>query len=291
MKDINQENEFEVGAASVGSESAWSEQVEMEAWLDLFAAAPEEFATRAGLKFDFSGEYALFAVRSSPYTLFNRALGMGVSSTVNESSVDHAIAWLDQFGGSVWSVPVPRGMSEHDLNRWLPAKGLAKSEASIARFHFESAQPDVLECPYEVRVVGADKRADFGETLRNAFGMDEGFDTWFGSLPGRPRWTTYVAYDGEAPAATGALFVRGDLAWMGCGATLPEYRGKGAQSALLARRVADAMNLGATRITIETGFDAKQSPNQSHRNVLRAGFDLSYIRHEYQSTSGAIDAQ
>ena len=38
----------------------------------------------------------------------------------------------------------------------------------------------------------------------------------------------------------------GDTAWLGLGATLPAFEGRGAQSALIARRVRDAARLGAT---------------------------------------------
>jgi len=49
----------------------------------------------------------------------------------------------------------------------------------------------------------------------------------------------YVAYDGPVPGATGSLFAKDGSRWLATGATLPAYRGRGAQSAIIARRVND----------------------------------------------------
>jgi hypothetical protein len=85
--------------------------------------------------------------------------------------------------------------------------------------------------------------------------------------------TSALARVGEnVPACVGALFINGGCVWLGFGATLPSYRGKGIQGTL----------------AIETGHAGMdESPNQSHRNVLRAGFLHAYFRHQYVGTGDA----
>jgi hypothetical protein len=71
------------------------------------------------------------------------------------------------------------------------------------------------------------------------------------------------------------------MAWPGT--TLPAYRGRGVQRAVLACRVSDAAALGAKIVTVETFLASGQPPNDSTRNVIRAGFSFAYFRPEYVS--------
>ncbi|HEV2786041.1 MAG TPA: GNAT family N-acetyltransferase, partial [Solirubrobacteraceae bacterium] len=64
----------------------------------------------------------------------------------------------------------------------------------------------------------------------------------------------------------------GDVAYLGFAGTLIEHRGKGAQTALLARRIQRARELGCQRLVTETGERKAGRPSNSYRNILRAGF-------------------
>jgi GNAT superfamily N-acetyltransferase len=79
------------------------------------------------------------------------------------------------------------------------------------------------------------------------------------------------------------VYVSGEYAWLGFGATLPAYRRHGAQNALLARRLAEAAARGARTAVTETGERVPDKPSSSYRNILRAGFHERYLRHNYLS--------
>jgi GNAT superfamily N-acetyltransferase len=98
---------------------------------------------------------------------------------------------------------------------------------------------------------------------------------------GRAGWRHYLAFDGDQPVATGVLFVRHDIGWLGMAATLPSHRGRGAQGALMAQRIRDGMALGCRRLITETGQDTPGQPNPSYHNMLRTGFKLAYQRANY----------
>ena len=63
------------------------------------------------------------------------------------------------------------------------------------------------------------------------------------------------------------MFVAGDEGHLTFAATLPGARGRGAQSALLAERIAIAARRGLRTLTAETGVDGA-----AYRNLVRAGF-------------------
>jgi GNAT superfamily N-acetyltransferase len=80
------------------------------------------------------------------------------------------------------------------------------------------------------------------------------------------------------------------VAWLGWGGTLPSYRGRGAQSAMLAARIEAARHLGCRRLVVETGPDSAEKPNPSYRNVERAGFRVAYLRENWVRTNPAKSA-
>jgi len=84
--------------------------------------------------------------------------------------------------------------------------------------------------------------------------------------------------------AGGALFIDKGLAWLGLGATLASHRGRGAQNAILARRITDALAAGVRGLVTETGLPApgEEAAHPSFRNIRRAGFEIAYARANYR---------
>jgi GNAT superfamily N-acetyltransferase len=91
-------------------------------------------------------------------------------------------------------------------------------------------------------------------------------------------WRHYLATDGETAVGAAAMYARGAWAWLGLAATLEEARGRGAQSALIARRIADAYAAGVRWLSIETAEDTPERDAPSFRNVVRQGFRVAYLR-------------
>ena len=108
--------------------------------------------------------------------------------------------------------------------------------------------------------------------------MPPAFAPLFAGVVGKPGWHAYLAYDGDVPVATAGMYVTHDVAWLVMGSTLPTHRRRGAQGALLARRVEDGRALGCRRFVTETGADDADAPKASLRNMLRVGFEAAYFR-------------
>jgi GNAT superfamily N-acetyltransferase len=79
------------------------------------------------------------------------------------------------------------------------------------------------------------------------------------------------------------LFVHEGVGWLGFGATLAKYRGRGAQSAILAARIEDARKQGCPTVVTETGELEEGRPSSSYRNILRAGFREAFVRPNYRA--------
>jgi GNAT superfamily N-acetyltransferase len=98
---------------------------------------------------------------------------------------------------------------------------------------------------------------------------------------GHPQFFPYAAWDGNTIVGGANLFVRGGVASLNAGGVQASHRRRGAQSALVAARIRKARELGCRWVTAETGFPAEGQSNSSMNNMLRAGLELIYVRHNY----------
>jgi GNAT superfamily N-acetyltransferase len=138
----------------------------------------------------------------------------------------------------------------------------------------------------EVRPVTSDEHATFAAVMLRGFSMPPDFGPLARAVLGRPGWTHYLAWlDGQA-VACGSLYVRGGHGWLGNAATLPEWRRRGAQAALIARRVADAAGAGAHTVFTQVAQDLPDRPNPSEHNMRRAGFRTAYQRDHWILPTG-----
>ncbi|WUR56994.1 hypothetical protein OHS32_17550 [Micromonospora chokoriensis] len=96
-----------------------------------------------------------------------------------------------------------------------------------------------------------------------------------------PGFRPFAAWDGAEMVAAANLFVHGEVGSLNTGATLPTHRGRGAQSGLLAARVAAATAAGCRWVTAETGRPAQGSSNPSLDNMRRLGMSPLYERRNW----------
>ena len=88
-----------------------------------------------------------------------------------------------------------------------------------------------------------------------------------------PGWSLYLAEIDGRPAAAASLFVCDRVGYLADAATDPVLRGRGLQSALLDRRIADAAAQG-----VDFVFSGATPFSTSHRNMERAGLRIAFMR-------------
>jgi GNAT superfamily N-acetyltransferase len=281
------------------------ERMEIEAWFDMYAAADAGFREAVGLDSMRSGDEACLALKLVRGTLLNRSLGIGISAPVSEAAIDRAIDWMHAHALPGWTLEIAAGVvsgADDPLPQWLAARGLQAATGTgagpdagtsgMAKFWREPIPiTHAVICDLEIREIDASAAADFREVAQVGFGMPENFARWLGALAGRPRWHTYVAYDGITPAAIATTFIEHGLAWLGMDATMPGYQRRGVQGALLSRRIDDALARGVKGLVIETEQPEPNEGGESYRNIVRAGFTLSHVRVPYVKTSPAQNPQ
>ncbi len=252
------------------------ELVECAAVLDMYVAAPAGVRSELGIEHRaVDGGGALLVCRGIDNLQFNRLVGFGVASPAQAEALDQALAELDRVGVRNWVVHVAEGTGE--LAGMCAARGLAPHPRTWAKF-IRGSETAAAGATPQVREATPVEAAVFGSIAAGTYGLPPAAANWIAALVGRPGWHCLMAFDQGTPIATGAVFVSGDAAWLGLGATLSSHRRQGAQSALLAARIETAARHGCRVLTTETGVPLPGEPGPSYRNIQTAGFRIAYLR-------------
>ena len=243
------------------------ERAERDALLDLYRAGTGDFDVRC----ERAGGATVLLAPGLP-AFFNRAFAFGVDEPVPEDGIDEVVARL-------------RASKQHYVQ---PPPGAERIAERLSRLGFSTSwawakvirgtePPPDIPTSLDVRELHPDEADRFGAVVTTAFGLPIEVAPWTASLVGRPGWRAYGAFDHDALVAAGALFIEGDVGWLGMAGTLSFHRRRGAQGALMVRRIADAIELGCTTLATETGILPGRA-NPSLDNMLRCGFTVAYER-------------
>jgi hypothetical protein len=253
---------------------------EGEACADMFLAAPADFAAGMGLRVERVGSAIALITAKMDIMLFNRVIGLGVIEPATEAMVDDIATLYHQAGLRNFAIQVSPFAQPSALPAWLEARGLTRRD-NWAKVYRGVEPPPPVPTDLRIESIGLDQAGAFAAVACTAFGMPDTFQPWLAADVGRPGWRHYLAWDGEVPVATGALFVKDRIGWLGVGSTLLSHRRRGAQGAIMAQRIRDGAELGCRWLITETGEDVANRPNPSYHNMVRTGFELAYQRSNY----------
>ncbi|MCB9794662.1 MAG: hypothetical protein H6741_18270 [Alphaproteobacteria bacterium] len=186
------------------------------------------------------------------------------------------LEWFDALGGDVylrWPGPAldadagaalaALGFVAHELEAWMAAP--------IESLNVAAAPHDIRELREEADV------AAFGEAFLGGWRVHDpakqalalaALAPW----PGPPAWRRYTAFIEGVPAGEAILAQFGDVAYLADAATVPRFRRRGVQRALIARRIADARAAGAQHV-----FGAVQYGDQSWANMRALGLREAFM--------------
>ena len=245
------------------------ERVERSRWRNLLAYAtayrtlyPDARTTTRQL----AGGVTAFTETGSPV---NHLSAAGLTEPITDQGLADVESFYAEF--------------ESDFQAWVaPGRDLAPFVArgyveptSIRVFARPAVPVDASAGTITVERVergSADEAEAYGRLAAVAFGssapvMIRLFATFF-AVPGTRLYRASV--DG-AVAGVARLGIDGDLAEFGGGATLPEFRGRGVQQAMLRHRINEACAAGCPIMVTEA-----EPETGSTRNILRAGFEAAF---------------
>jgi hypothetical protein len=247
----------------------------LTAWLDT-QNQPDGLAGRRFHGVPFADAYVTIdPERQTPYASANLNR-VHLCGTEPGMSADGVRRLIDVFAGHrvqrffAWLSPGPemdkaRGLLDQagfSRVHWTGYPTMYRKGHSAARYRTD----------FEIRQVGPDdiaaSRETLGETLWPGYVTSAGKDGFF----------HYMAFDGRRPVAIAALCIFEDIGYLLAAATAEADRKRGAQQALIAKRVAQAEALGCALLVSETLYMLEHS----YRNLRRAGFEDAYEKEVYE---------
>ncbi|HET7808974.1 MAG TPA: GNAT family N-acetyltransferase, partial [Steroidobacteraceae bacterium] len=247
---------------------------------DLYAAAPAEMRARV-LR---TGEVTVFCLPALPVSYFNRVVGLGNEQAATEADLDRVMEIYSSSGVGEYWIQLSPSARPAELPRMLAARGFASPpRRSWSKFLRATDSAPPVNCEYTIRPARPADASAVAQVVATAYGMPPAIAPWFAGLVGRPNWQVWVAEQAGAIVATGSLHIDGRHGWLGVGATRASHRGRGAQSSLLAARIAAARQAGCEIVATETGDPVADEKNQSLENIRRAGFEWVCSRVNYRN--------
>jgi GNAT superfamily N-acetyltransferase len=261
--------------------AALIERAEAEALWGYEEAAPPEVEERLGMARMRLGGGVVLAVRNDVTNYWSKALGFGFDEPVTAELVAEITTFYRAHGVQLATLQlapsvIPKGWAAICEKEGITEGGWWLKLARLGGL-VESAVTDL-----RVDIIGAADAERWASVLARGFGMpEEQVAPMMQGVVGRPGWTAYGAWDGDELIAAATLVIAGDVAGFAGAATLPEYRGRGAQSALLAARARHAAAQGVKWLSAETGKPADGQQNSSLNNMLKTGFEIRYSRQNW----------
>lgn len=216
------------------------------------------------------GGYAAFMGVGSPLT---HVLGAGVNGPVTAAELERVEAFNTAHESDTVLELCP--VVEPTLLALIQERGyriVQFENLLVANLTVAPAEPALAP---QLRCVRADEHVSWAHLMARAFFSRDEVTAEEAALgvPFAAQAQTYVAEVDGLPVATGAMWLDGDIAFLMTDGTLPAFRGRGLQQALIQRRLIDAMAAGARVAMASTLVNSG-----SQANYVRQGFRVLYTK-------------
>jgi hypothetical protein len=261
------------------------ERVEADMMIDLTRVTPDNVRGPDYIRARRIGGAHAFLSEQIDWGLYNRVLGLGLEERATEAAVD-AIKDLYRQTWMLFAVQLSPLAQPAMLPHWLEARQiLREDDHPWVKFYRDVSPPPAVTTDFRIEQVSpGDQAFTWAATTNVACYLHGATTYWLSCTVDRPGWHQYLAYEGEDPVACGALYIQHGVGWLGFDGTFRSRRRRGAQRAIIARRISDAAALGCSLLTVETLEDRPERSNPSYRNMLWAGFKVAYVRPNYRFT-------
>lgn len=248
------------------------EQAELQDYLARLRAFQRQPGNPQGVQVkQFGQAMALMARKDSKNTVFNRVM---LLSPAEIGLLDDIMAWY-QGSGVRWHIDLVPNLCNQNLLIALARRGLYQCGFR----HCLYGMPTIIQPPsgndLKIEQIDPHQMTKWSEIFMKGFEIPEeawaGCYDWLAIQYSDPQWRLYLASIDSQPAAVGAMHLADRVGSLSGATTLPAFRGRGCQTALLARRITDAAAAGCDLVVSQAG-------GSSQRNMERLGMRMAYTK-------------
>ena len=227
-----------------------------------------------------AGAYAMFDGIASPLT---QTFGLGVFDAVTSRDLDVIEAFFKERGAPILHEVSP--LADGSVFELLNARGYQPLEYTSVMYRPIDSENNLgvpTNSPITTRVVESGEEKLWARTSADGWATEmEGLAEFmfeFGQISAQcAGGLPFVAEIRNQPIAAGMLFIYDGTALLAGASTVPENRGRGAQTALLAARLRYAAEHGCTLAIMGAA-----PGSGSQRNGEKNGFRIAYTRTKWQ---------
>lgn len=269
-------------------DAAHLERVAQEFRRDMWESVVDEAVMESGIEVESFGPVQASAFGELPeIAVLNQIQGAAEPGAISGGYLAEAIEWM-RAREVDYRIFIAEGRPEGaEAEAWLGSRGYERGEGWVT-FVRDASPPADHPINPEITIWPLGESELDGEGLSAILsqGMDLPLtaETLFFSLPQRERWHCYTASVApeERIAAAASMMIFEGVAQLGPGSTLDYARGRGCNTALLRRRLADAIAAGCHTIFAEVWDCQPERFSAVGRNLVRAGFEQAYAVRNWQ---------
>ena len=236
-----------------------------------FCAAGAAAASAVAATLEIGGGMAVVGATGSP---LNKVLGLGIEALVTDADLDAIAAFYARRDDTAQIELCPlaqAGLGERLIARGYTLKAFENEmAATIQGSEVLMAGSGAAFGPFRITLTSPLEDQLWVDVVSDAFGGPA-----LGTVMSQfvhPAITRYLVWADDQPAGGGATFLHDGILGIFGTATLPEFRGRGVQTSLVRRCVADAQGCADLAIaTVDPG-------STSQRTFERLGFGVVYTR-------------
>lgn len=236
---------------------------EAEIWADCFEAAAAVPGNPLGAVVQRSMSPPLHTLEALDSPDSNRVVGLGAGSPATRDQLREIVDFHRSRGHRHLRVELSPVAAPAELPAWLIDEGFTRDLASPTKIvrSTDDVGPTPTDTP--VRLLGPEHREAIGALNSLVWGdwsASSPAASWFGATVGAEGFRHYGIFDGDRLVSVGVMVVKGELAWLGFGATHLHYQDRGLRAASLALRLAHARDLGCQMVHAEVQTRYSASP-------------------------------
>lgn len=248
------------------------ERVELDDYLSRLRAFHEQPCNPRGIEFRRFGQAMGLMARGEPLnSAFNRIMLFG---TRDIGLLDEIFQWY-QDSGIRWRIDLVPHLCRRELLAALAERGWYQCQFQHCLYGLPPFPAVSVASGMHVDMIDATQMSQWAAVYQEGFGVPEearsGGAEYLSLQFSDTCWRLYGAWQESRLVAVGTLYLGDQGASLGGGTTLPMYRGRGCQTALVERRLADAAAAGCGIVTSQAG-------GSSLRNMERCGMRLAYTK-------------
>ena len=224
-----------------------------------------------------AGAFAVFDGADSPVT---QTFGLGVFEELTAASLNTIETFFRDRGAPIFHEVSPHaGVAALDL---LCVREYRPIEISNVMYRAIESSDPLVSPGISVRVIGSNEADLWSNISASGWAQEHpelrSFLLEVGKISSARQDTfCFLAEIGGQPGAAGVLCLHDGIALFGGAATVPEFRRRGLQSALLQERMRYAAGQGC-----DLAMMVALPGSDSQRNAERRGFRIAYTRTKWQ---------